>query len=83
MGLANGVYQVSVTLGDNTTARDQQGLYLEGEQVDTVTTAAGQFVTRTYLVTVTDGRLEVRLKDLGGADPLAVIDALEIDKVAP
>ena len=41
---------------------------IEGLQVDTVTTGAGAFVTKTYQATVSDGQLTVRLKDLGGAD---------------
>jgi hypothetical protein len=43
-----------------------------------VTTAAGQTVTRSYTVTVSDGQLTLRLYDLGGADRNVCIIALEI-----
>ena len=73
-----GRYQVTVTLGDASAAHDQMGIYLEGEQVDTISTLAGQFTTRTYTVSVTDGQLTVGLRDLGGTDVNAVINALEV-----
>ena len=76
--LANGTYDVTVTLGDRSYSHDQMGLLLEGTQVDSVTAPAGQFVTRTYPVTVSDGQLTLQLKDLGGSDGNAVIDSLEI-----
>ncbi len=44
------------------------GIFLEGIQVDTVTTAPRTVVPQTYPVTVSDGRLTVQLKDLGGKD---------------
>ncbi|HEX6987222.1 MAG TPA: fibronectin type III domain-containing protein, partial [Planctomycetaceae bacterium] len=77
--LPNGTYNVTLTLGDATHAHDQQGVYLEGALADSVTTAKGQFVTRTFTVTVSDGQLTLRLDDLGGADPNAVICALEVE----
>jgi hypothetical protein len=54
------------------------GVFLEGEQVDTITTAANQFVTRTYSVAVTGGQLTHELRDLGGSDANAVINALVV-----
>ena len=47
-------------------------------QVDTVSVAAGQVYTKTYTVSVSDGQLTLRLKDLGGNDPSTVINGLEI-----
>jgi len=73
-----GRYDVKVTLGDATAAHDQMGVFLEGSQVDSVTTAANQFVTRTYRVAVADGQLRVKLDDLGGADPNVVLNSLEV-----
>jgi fibronectin type 3 domain-containing protein len=75
---ANGLYDVTVTLGDAAGPHDQMGIFLEGGQVDTVTTGKNQFLTRTYRVTVWDGFLTLKLQDLGGADPNAVINALVI-----
>ena len=38
-------------------------------------------VTKTYTVTVTDGQLNLQLKDLGGSDPNVVIESLQIASV--
>src|SRR5258708_9538784 len=38
-------------------SHDLQGVFLQGTQVDSVTTNAGQFSTRTYSVTVNNGRI--------------------------
>ena len=74
----NGTYDVTITVGDASGAHDEMGVYLEGARADTVTTAKGQFVARTYRVTVADGQLTMLLDDLGGSDPNVVIDALEV-----
>ena len=74
----NGDYQITVVMGDATNMHDQMGVYLEGALADTVTTAANQFVTRTYAVTVADGQLTVRLRDLGGSDANVVLNAITI-----
>ena len=78
MDLANGQYDVIVTLGDTAAAHDQMGVYLEGGQVDTVTTATRETVARTYRVDVGDGQLNLRLADLGGTDIWAMIIALDV-----
>ncbi len=77
-----GTYSVTITMGDAKAAHDNMGVWLEGVQVDTVSTAAGQFVRKTYSVTVSDGQLTLRLRDLGGSDPFAVINALEISRTS-
>jgi fibronectin type 3 domain-containing protein len=74
----DGFYSVTVTMGDAAAAHDQMGLWLESDRVDTVTTAKGEYSSKTYTVTVSDGRLDVSLLDLGGSDVNAVINALEI-----
>ncbi len=76
--LANGTYNVTVTTGDRSYSHDQMGVFLEGTQVDSVTAPAGQYVMRTYSVTVSDGQLTLQLKDLGGSDPNVVINGLDI-----
>jgi len=74
-----GTFEVTVTLGDlGPYAHEQMGVYLEGVQVDVVSAAAGQVVTRTYQVAVTDGQLALGLVDLGGSDPNVVIEALVV-----
>ncbi len=76
--LPNGNYDVTVTLGDAMQAHDLMGVFLEGVQVDTVTTPGGQFFVKTYSVNVSDGQLTLLLKDLGGTDAYVMINALEI-----
>ena len=55
LDVANGNYDVTVTLGDSVQAHDQMGVFLEGLQVDSVTTAKGEFSTKTYTASVGDG----------------------------
>jgi fibronectin type 3 domain-containing protein len=80
--VASGTYDVTVTLGDASFSRDQVDVYLEGQRVDTVNTAAGEFHVATYRVSVTDGKLDLRLHNRGGSDPYAVINALEVRSVS-
>ncbi|MGC1272578.1 MAG: hypothetical protein WBC44_02635, partial [Planctomycetaceae bacterium] len=79
--LADGLYDVTLTLGDSAALRDQVAVSLEGQQVDLVTTDKGQFHTTTYRVEVTDGQLTLLLQDLGGASQSFAINALEIQAV--
>jgi hypothetical protein len=81
--LKSGTYEVTAVVGDPAAAHDEMGVYLEGALADTVTTATGQLVTRTWRVVVTDGRLTVLLDDLGGSDPNVVINALSVARVEP
>jgi hypothetical protein len=74
----NGSYDVTVTLGDEGGLHDQVGVFLEGLQVATVTTAAGVHETRTFQVEVADGQLTLLLVDLGGSNANFAINALEI-----
>jgi fibronectin type 3 domain-containing protein len=82
INVPNGTYDVTVTMGDAGGAHDQMGVFLEGVQVGSVTTAVGQFITNTYRVTVADGQLTLLLDDLGGSDPHVMINALEVAAVA-
>jgi fibronectin type 3 domain-containing protein/subtilisin family serine protease len=81
--VANGTYTVTLLLGDASAPHDQMGVFLEGAQVDSVTTAAGQWASRIYVVTVADGQLSLRLRDLGGSDPNAVLNALDVAPGSP
>jgi len=81
--LANGDYDVIVTLGDTGLAHDQMGVFLEGVQVDSVTTGLGETVANTYRVSVGDGQLTLRLADLGGSDGWVMINALDIVYAGP
>jgi len=80
--LTGGTYEVTVTLGDEGAARDQVAVYLEGVQVDTVTTAAGEHASNSYTVTVSDGQLTVLLVDLGGDTANFAINGIEIVRLS-
>src|SRR5262249_21923788 len=80
--LPNGTYDVTVTVGGTGPyVHDQMARSLEGVQLATLNTAAGEVLTRTYRVVVTDGQLSFRLRDAGGSDFNAVLNALEIVRV--
>ena len=66
---------MTLTLGDTGPyAHDLMGVFLEGVQVGTVSTAAGQVTTVTFRAQVKDGQLTVGLLDLGGSDANVVIN---------
>ena len=77
VAVPNGSYQVTVMMGDVQYAHDRMGVFLEGVQVDDITTNR-TVVSRTYNVTVADGQLTLRLRDLGGVDPNTTIAGLEV-----
>ena len=85
--LPNGSYDVRVTAGDaGPYAHDQVGVFLEGNQVGQLSTEGGEVRQTTYAgVRVLDGQLTLRMASLGGRDPNAVIEALEIapDRLGP
>ncbi len=79
VNLPNGTYTVDLILGDTGGyAHDNMGVYLEGLLVATVSTNPGQVVARSFQVNVVDSQLTFRLKDLGGRDANAVIEAMRI-----
>jgi len=80
----NGTYSVTLTMGDTGPyPHDQMGVFLQGTQVATVSTGAGQVVTNTYPVPVSTGQLVVGLVDQGGVDPYFVVAALTLAQTAP
>ena len=79
VNVPNATYSVTVRLGDKGPhVHDLMGVYLEGAQVDTVSTGKTEVTNRTYEVQVTDGQLTLRLRDQGGTDPNASIVGLDI-----
>ena len=79
--VANGTYDVTLTMGDATKVRDQMRISLEGVVVDTVTTAAGAYAVNTYQATVSDGQLTVLFEDLGGTTARVAINGLEVASI--
>jgi hypothetical protein len=78
VNLPNGIYSVTPTLGDALYGHDLQGIYLQGLQVDSITTQPDQFISKSYSVAVTNGQLQFTLKDLGGVDLYDALDGLDI-----
>jgi subtilase family serine protease len=76
--LSNGTYNVTLHMGDMIYAHQGMGVSFQGTQVDNLSNAAGQILTRTYTVTVTNGRLDLGLSALGGLNTAAVIEGMEI-----
>jgi len=78
--MLGGAYEVVLYIGDEGGwAHDQIGVYLEGQQIDTVSTAPREVLTLHYSgVQVSDGQLTVRLADLGGSDVNTVLAGLEV-----
>ncbi len=65
----NGNYNVTVTLGDRRNRHDNVRVSAEGNIINNnITTNAGQFVSETFNVTVTDGVLSLEFSDQGGRD---------------
>ena len=58
------------------------GLWLEGQAVDPVTTAAKTQVWQAYTVAVHDGQLTLDLRDLGGKNKTVAIAGLRVTAVA-
>ena len=80
--LPNGSYDVTLEQGDLQNRRDAMNVFLEGTLVATLGAEAGDFLSNTYRVDVTDGQLAVRIEDAGGLTPRAVLNGLEIAPVA-
>jgi hypothetical protein len=79
--VANGEYDVWVSVGDASYASGPQRLAVEGQVVvNDEATVAGQFLERTARVTVTDGRLTLLV---GGAGGYTALDYVSFAPVPP
>ncbi len=82
--LPNGTYQVTVTQGDATVARDEMNVAVtvgSGAGLTNISSPLGQFVTNTFTATTSGGQLQLTFSDSGG-EPYWVVNALEIRPVA-
>ena len=96
VSVPDGDYDVTVWLGDEAVNHDQQTVYLEGRlayfydddpeipasSVRFAVTSPPSFIQKKYPVTVTDGRLTLRIKDNGGTDANVGLIGLEVVPVA-
>jgi hypothetical protein len=79
--LANGPYVVTVNVGDAVYPHDFIDVRVGGVSQlggDPISNPPGQFVSRTFAVTVSSGQLPLQFLDLGGIDPYFVVNALVI-----
>lgn len=78
----DGTYLVTLVMGDGVGfVRDQMGIFLEGQHVASVTASGGDYAVSAFHVTVSDGQLNVMFQDMGGVDPLVMINALDVELV--
>jgi hypothetical protein len=83
--VAAGQYELQVTMGDATRARDEMAIYVQGELREVFSAAANEFVVKTLVAEVgqpTDGQLLLRINDLGGTTLRAMINALTVTPTA-
>ena len=78
LDVPNGTYNITLTMGDRLEAHDKMGVFFEGYLDDIRSVQANQFTRPSYSVKVSDGQLTFGLRDLGGIDPYAIINGLEI-----
>ncbi|MEM6885891.1 MAG: carbohydrate-binding protein [Verrucomicrobiota bacterium] len=76
--IANGTYNVSVTIGD-IYAVDDIVIKAEGQtKASNIDRAVDQYQDVTFSVTVSDGSLDIEFSDAGGANPNWVVNAITI-----
>lgn len=77
--VTNGYYLVSVTIGDRFLGRDKVRIAAEGVVVlPSMTVPGGQFLEQSFVIQVTDGRLDLAVSDLGGSNNEWSINSIEI-----
>ena len=82
--LANGNYQITVTIGDQAFMHDQINVYAQNTLViNSLTVPVGTFQQVTFTTTITNGQLNLTIQDGGGTDPNWVINALTITAPNP
>ena len=77
----NGQYDIQYTTGSTIHKFTNVGIIINGTQVDTVSTAVNEFLTKSYMVSVTNGRIEFTIERQGGT--FAAVSGLEIAPTPP
>ncbi|MBK1832427.1 Ig-like domain-containing protein [Roseibacillus ishigakijimensis] len=81
--IGNGVWKITINMGDRTHAHDQMGVRAEGITIGSgVNSAAAEFSYVNGQVEVRDGELNLEIFDQGGSDANWVINRLSLEKVA-
>ncbi len=79
--IANGIWTVTLNMGDNDNPHDQMVVRAEGElKRNLITNNAGEFPYVVFDVSVTDGELDLEFSDAGGADPNWVVTRMSLTK---
>ena len=82
--LANGDYQITITIGDQIYNHNQIDVYAEDTlKIDNLNTQAGTFHEETFWTTITDGQLNIKIADNGGTDPYWIINSLTVEPGTP
>ncbi|MGB7329163.1 MAG: right-handed parallel beta-helix repeat-containing protein [Rubripirellula sp.] len=76
--LANGVYRVTVSIGDRYYGHSGIGISIEGETVQTVSVGPNEFMSESYFATIADGQLTLKLSR--GQSGFALLNSLLIER---
>ncbi len=83
VNLPNGTYDIQPTLGDALAEHANIDLFAQGQQIASgLTTLAGQWLQPAYRIRVSNGQLDLRLRDNGGPYPYYALDGLDINPAA-
>ncbi|WP_186775585.1 right-handed parallel beta-helix repeat-containing protein [Rubripirellula tenax] len=77
--LANGVYRISVIIGDRYYAHSGMKVSVEGELVDTLSIGPNEFFRDSYMATVSDGQLTLEIAR--GESGFALINSMTIERI--
>lgn len=76
----NGLWRVTVTMGDQVAAHDQMSVAAEGVTIASgISSSPGQFIASTFDVEVTDGSLSLTFADEGGSDANWVLNGVSLE----
>ena len=79
--IANGVWEITINMGDLTVAHDNMAVRAEGRLLGlNVNSKAGEFPYVKGEVTVTDGQLNIDFDDMGGEDSSWAITRLSLQR---
>jgi len=80
-GLANGNWQVEVTIGDASYAHGNAVVSTRGTTIfNGVSTNANQFKTQSSIQNVTDGKIEISFRSNGGNSPYWTVTQVKLSK---
>jgi subtilisin-like proprotein convertase family protein len=72
-------YTIRLGFGSASIAQDNVRIWIDGRNVGTISTAAGQYLDRVFVVRLSEpGPLNIRFEDLGGASNVAIVNYLQV-----